>query len=164
MRNKERISRLLGPVGPRMWSGYWGSAASSLFHHTAIRGVQGRAVAKVSKGAVTPAKTECPRHVTCKVLAWLDSEVDVSSWKLACLEWKRCLQLQLDDIPGTWYLWRFVAKKWFYSNVRMQDFTPLHNYQPTHKNLPLKGRGSFTCPPFKSVTLGFCVCCWRAIC
>ena len=111
MRNKERISRLLGPVGPRMWSGYWGSAASSLFHHTAIRGVQGRAVAKVSKGAVTPAKTECPRHVTCKVLAWLDSEVDVSSWKLACLEWKRCLQLQLDDIPGTWYLWRFVAKK-----------------------------------------------------
>jgi len=34
------------------------------------------------------------------VLAWLDSEVDVSSWKLACLEWKHHLDIvDIPDIP-----------------------------------------------------------------
>jgi len=31
------------------------------------------------------------RHVSCKVLAWLDTELDISSWKLVCMERKSCL-------------------------------------------------------------------------
>jgi len=134
MRNKGRISRLLRPIGPRTGWDYWGTAASSLFHHTGIRGVQGRAVAKGSKGAVTPAKTECPRRVTCKVLAWLDSEVDVSSWKLACLEWKRCLQLQLQRYSR--YV-VFVAICWKNGFIQMYVCRISHPYTITSPRLKI---------------------------
>ena len=31
------------------------------------------------------------RHVSCKVLAWLDTELDISSWKLVCMDRKLVL-------------------------------------------------------------------------
>ena len=53
--------------------------------------------------------------MSCKVLEWLGTELDISSWKLVCMERKRCTAStrcrRLVDIPGrpTWHLLRFVG-------------------------------------------------------
>ena len=50
------------------------------------------------------------RHVSCKVLAWLDTELDISSWKLVCMERIRCPASEdVVDIPGMLHLLRFVG-------------------------------------------------------
>jgi len=65
------------------------------------------------------------RHVLCKVLAWLDTELDISSWKLVCMDRKRCLGFpKMSSIFQIRGICCSLLEYSFYSKLWEQDFSP----------------------------------------
>ena len=77
------------------------------------------------------------RHVSCKVLAWLDTELDIWSWKLDYMERKlRFGFRKLSSIFQVRVICCDLLEYSFYSKLWKQDFSPLQYPQVKRTNRP----------------------------
>jgi len=67
------------------------------------------------------------RHVSCEVLAWLDTGLDISSWKLVCMDRKRLFGFRkMSSIFQVRGICCDLLEYLFYSKLWKQNFSPLH--------------------------------------